>query len=338
LEISDFGKRLGFQPAKTASVDLKSKINGNKFLLLMDRSMSKVESTLDEMRNLALAAADSSLSIVDRLQMQIRMENLRDKLNGDTNEMSFNLAEMSGYRVRDLGVSSPSGNSALLERALDRAMKGEAWDVAERYEEEKPTIGPENEGDSLAPVTGRWVVTDDEKIPTVSQILNDSGTIVLMDEMSALRSVERIEREQKAVRGIRKEFEEFVEKLQPPPQGSEMGKDESAVLAKILEEEQTRAEALRAMLKTNGEKENSRLEALKPQLDTKKIEGDGDGEEESLKFYTELGVMEYDADRIPRLTRPANPMGEMFAKIEKLFEKIGKSLSRSLVPEGIRAD
>ncbi|MCL2010755.1 MAG: hypothetical protein FWG71_09480, partial [Synergistaceae bacterium] len=139
VELSNLSKRLRFQPEEAVALDLKEKINGDKFLLLMDRSISKVEATLGEMRSLALAAADSSLSDVDRLQMQVRMEELSGKLGRDANEMSNRLASMSGYGgIKSLGVSSTSGdNNGLLERALDRAFNGEAWDVAEHYEEGK---------------------------------------------------------------------------------------------------------------------------------------------------------------------------------------------------------
>ena len=330
VELSNLSKRLRFQPEEAVALDLKEKINGDKFLLLMDRSISKVEATLGEMRSLALAAADSSLSDVDRLQMQVRMEELSGKLGRDANEMSNRLASMSGYGgIKSLGVSSTSGdNNGLLERALDRAFNGEAWDVAEHYEEGET---------GFRATDGRWVVTDDEDIPTVSQILAESGTLVLMDESSALRSAERISGELKAVKGIRKEFEEFVEQLPTPPQGEKRSKTEAAVIAKILEEEQTRAEALRAMLNTNGEKENPRKEALKAQFDMR-IENEGEEEKEKLKVYTELGIMEYNSEGNLRLTRPANPKGKMFAKVEKMFDEIVKNLSRGRIPEGIRAD
>jgi hypothetical protein len=256
--------------------------------------------------------------------MQIRMEELRDKLEGASNEMSFQLAEMSGYKVRELGAS-PSSDKSLLERALARALNGEAWDVAERYEEIKPAIDPEQEGEAdIGPVTGRWVVvTDDEEIPTTRQLLEGSGTIVLMDERSALQGATRIDKEIKAARAMRKEFEEFVENEPTPSQGnSKMSESELAVIQKLIKEEQTRAEALRALLNTK-EGDSPREKAYSAMLSAKKPEG---AEEENHKFHTELGVMEYNSDGYLRLTRPANPKGEMFAKIEKMFEKRAKNL------------
>jgi hypothetical protein len=333
IDISELGMRLSFRTNKAPLINPKANTGSDPILSMMDKSMSEVESILEQMKDLASIAADPNTSTADRLKLQIKMEELREQLAEAPNAMSWRLLEMSGYtkdvhperpRILELGVyNPPADNPSMLQRALGRALKGEAWDVAETYEESlelrmvrvgdreikiskgewfdlPPNIDPERDNILLFPeVTGgRWHVTDDKDLPTVRQRLEASGTIILMDTKSAQEGVERIEKELNAIREVRKELAAFKEQYAQDPS--------KRIMNDVV------------------------------------INDDG-AEGGRMKLRTMLGVMEREIDRDTgreklSLSQPNGPKGEMFAKIERLFTKAAINLSGSRISEGVPAD
>ena len=310
IDISEIGKRLSFRSDNVSLLDRNRAAGASDPMIqLMDRSITNVETILNQMKDLALAA--SKASITDRLQMQIEMEDLRYELSKALNSMSKDLAKTAGHVVPEISngslwISLDDGygntENAVLKRALARALNGEAWDVGETHEVSKaartifvggdmvnvgkwgdcgsewfefelpPGMDP-SQVTVLAEVVGyRVVPTDDKNAPTVSQILERSGTIVLLDDKSAAEGVERIEKELEALREMRK--------------------------------------ALVAFSKQNSST-NSR---------SNRNTNEADG------IHTELGVMEGVNGKGLRLTKPTNPKGMMFAQIERLFDKISNNL------------
>jgi len=310
IDISEIGKRLSFRSDNVSLLDRNRAAGASDPMIqLMDRSITNVETILNQMKDLALAA--SKASITDRLQMQIEMEDLRYELSKALNSMSKDLAKTAGHVVPEISngslwISLDDGygntENAVLKRALARALNGEAWDVGETHEVSKaartifvggdminvgkwgdcgsewfefelpPGMDP-SQVTVLAEVVGyRVVPTDDKNAPTVSQILERSGTIVLLDDKSAAEGVERIEKELEALREMRK--------------------------------------ALVAFSKQNSST-NSR---------SNRNTNEADG------IHTELGVMEGVNGKGLRLTKPTNPKGMMFAQIGRLFDKISNNL------------
>jgi len=140
-----------------------------------------------------------------------------------------------------ISIEDQYGNRHMgfLKRALARALNGEAWDVGETSEITKaarlifagdevievgkwgdggkewfdfelpPGVNPEDVT-VLGEMIGRRVVpTDDKNAPTVRQILESSGTIILLDVESAKNGIERIEKEIEAIREMREIFNAF---------------------------------------------------------------------------------------------------------------------------------
>ena len=96
LDISEAGRRLRFRPDATILNEVQATTGGDPILNLMNKSLSGVESVLEQMKALAELAQESYLTIVDRLKLQIEMEKLREGLNDSTNAMSEKFAAMSG--------------------------------------------------------------------------------------------------------------------------------------------------------------------------------------------------------------------------------------------------
>jgi len=279
-------------------------------LQLMDESMTKVESILNEMKELAKLAAEPNVTIADRLKMQMEMEDLRYTLARALNSMSERLAQTAGHNVPNLShgslwVSPLNGVPNFLERALQRALSGEQWDAGEVLErlvearkifvgdevikvergewvdfELPPGKKPEDVGVMAETVGHRVVTTDDKNAPTARQTLEASGTILLMDVKSAKNGIERIEKELDAIREMREIFNVF------------------------------------------SRQNNSTTSRDNRHTDT-----------EGLR--TELGVMSSAKDGALRLTSPTNPKGEMFAKIERMFGRISNNF---IVPTFSRDD
>ena len=242
IDISEIGKRLSFRSDNVSLLDRNRAAGASDPMIqLMDRSITNVETILNQMKDLALAA--SKASITDRLQMQIEMEDLRYELSKALNSMSKDLAKTAGHVVPEISngslwISLDDGygntENAVLKRALARALNGEAWNVGETLEVSKaarmifvggdmievgrwrdggnewfefelpPGIDPDSVTVLAEMVGHRVVPTDDKNAPTVSQTLERSGTIVLMDEKSAAEGIKRIENELEALKEMRK--------------------------------------------------------------------------------------------------------------------------------------
>jgi hypothetical protein len=335
LNLSEMGKRLRFHPGDAAKLGERSAaVSRDPILSLMDKSISTVEGILEQMSALALAAQGENLTSLDRIDMQMKMEDLRKELQTAANAMSAKLAEMSGQDVAKMRAFLPEAGSpalpgederSLLERARDRIAKGEEWDVAESYEIfselKKVRVGDreiqvkEGEQFELPPdvdpetavilafgerVGGRWNVEDDKNIPTVRQKLEASGTVVLMDAKSAARGAERIRREIDDLQQVREKFAEFA--------------------------------SANARASSNEQNAQKMSDADVASI----MEGDTSGR---IIFQTQLGVMEYtDGKPGPRLTRPDSPRGSMFAMIERTFDRVSGNLAGASVSEAVSGE
>jgi hypothetical protein len=347
LNLSDIGKRLSFKTEKAPLLEGTRKTNNSDPILsLMDKSMTEVEEILAKMHALAVSARDDkNLSDLDRINMQIEMEELRARLNDATEAMSTKLANMSGQERNKNQIIDPTptlDGSTVLERARARIMRGEKWDVAEGFKYhlelgELMVVGevgersykvqtgehftlPEDidpEKNVLLALaqpnfdnSGEWYVADGEfmpdgnPVPTVSQILKESGTIVLMDAKSAAEGVKRLESELEAMKAMREAFTTFSKNYTPStPQ-------QTANTARLTQE-------------------------LVDSLKKSKVNGEEDGDDNKRIFSTALGVMEIEfvggGDKKPKLIRPTTPTGEMFAKIDRFFDRISKNITQGWI-------
>lgn len=321
VSFSGNGKRLSLSQSEKLSANSEKTGTASTVLALMDKSMSEVESILDEMTSLAKSAGKEGLSDLERINKQIEMEALRSRLYSASRSMSHHLAEMSGQRTSGelaLVDASPGiwggDRRTLLERARDRIEKGEKWDVVEGYRYlhtiEEVRIGgtdrsirvekgkrfelPDDIDPQKAvlccigtPAGGEWFVSDSKEALSVRQKIKASGTIDLMDAKSAQEGVERLEVELEDMKAMREKLAAFA-------------RDYSA----------------EDMVQTVGEN------------------APGGG---GLLFNTVLGVMKTQTatglNATPQLVRPTNRLGEMFAKIDYLFQRVAKNLAEKMISE-----
>lgn len=343
LNISKVGGQLGLQGNFFIRWDKTiTKPGDDPALRLMDNSISSVGKVLEQMRSISELAQDERLTDLDRIDLQIEMDRLQKKLTVETRRMSLVMAGKSEKEISGMleGPESQQGNDVLL-RARERILNGEKWDVAEKFEptmvlrevhvitaEERQVIQiQDGESFELSPdidpkdvvvlkihdwTGGKFVVTEDKSVPTVSQMLEMDGGISLMDAKSAIKGTERIEKQIEDLLEMREEFAAFYKKNEEElPQA---GQDGSALNDAEVEE------LVNSINRDKLERENQ-------------TEGGAMGEEntdETTKkttVETRLGLMEYSNALDPRLVRPKNRIGAMFAKIESLFkDKIAKNV------------
>jgi hypothetical protein len=338
LVLSDAAKKLCFGSV-TKLIRQGNKTLGDPMLQLMDKSMSKVESILGEMEALAVAAQNEKLTDLQRIDMQIEMEDLRIRLLGATGAMSAELAESSGQSVRGsvqfVSFGSPGGTvgdkRSALERARDRIVNGEKWDVAEEFEfltevkevrvggtERSVLVKPGERVElpsDIDPKTavlacieeftgGSWRVSDDEILPSVSEKLRAANSIILMDAKSATEGVERLRNEINGLQAARMDFMALSEKLSSGDPGLSRNVNFGELNARML-----------------------------PGQDSD--ENNGDSNESGSRFGTELGIMKFTEGRNcrPRLISPTDSRGSMFSRLERLFDRISTNLAKIPISE-----
>ena len=136
VSISELGKRINMTRTHKSNRLTGGSSQVQDVAELMSKSLSKVESTLEKMHELVKKASNTDLTALDRINMQIEYEELRESLAGASLKMNEGLAQISGQKVdkpyTNLTNESPDGTK-VLERARDRLMRGEEWNVAEAY-------------------------------------------------------------------------------------------------------------------------------------------------------------------------------------------------------------
>ena len=251
FDISKMGERLRFGVDKASLLEeSRSGSVDNPILIATEQYLAKVETILTRMHEIASLAADEKLmnlvqdkQVTDlvRIDMQIEMEQLRKELQVAEINYKAKAAGSPTYaeivqrgkanRINSFehdffGMEAIQGDkTTMLERARDRIMKGEAWDVKEAFvfsklEEEVFTIPNVNsstvyfkQGSSVE--EGHWAVIDDDVlnaqyIPTVREQLERSKAIILMDSKSAAEGVMRLEKDLESLQKLRDKHMEAV--------------------------------------------------------------------------------------------------------------------------------
>lgn len=154
LDISEMGKRLSFRSEDVGLVKTNANTGGDPVLKLVNQGMTRMEEVLEKMKALTVAAQDVDLTELERIEMQIEMEALKKELQGikhgmqqtyhdwqNTGKMG-NLPPLSKVRAFKTPHCStifsnpgpPNNGYSLLERARDRILKGEKWDIREKFD------------------------------------------------------------------------------------------------------------------------------------------------------------------------------------------------------------
>ena len=299
VSISELGKRINMTRTHKSNRLTGGSSQVQDVAELMSKSLSKVESTLEKMHELVKKASNTDLTALDRINMQIEYEELRESLAGASLKMNEGLANISGQKVdkpnTKLMNESPDGTK-VLERARDRLMRGEDWNVAEAY-------GIKYDEETGEEISGYWVTgekmtrfIDGSEVSTVKDKINGSDTINLMSSVTAKKGIERVEEQLTRVKDMREKFSSFIM--------SYNGEDlDSGVKVKDLDEaaRQNKFDSVLGIVELQGAR---------------------------------LGLPEY-AHSEPKLITPTNGMGFMFSRIDEMFGDIARKLAASPIHEGV---
>ena len=321
VSFSGRGKRLSLNHSEKLSAKSEKTGTASTVLALLDKSMGEVESILKEMNSLAKSAGEEGLSDLERINKQIEMEALRSRLYSASKSMSHNLAEMSGQRTSGeltLVDASPGlwggDRRTLLERARDRIEKGEKWDVVEGYRYlhtiEEVRIGGTDR--SIKVEKGKRFELPDDIDPKKAVLCcigtPAGGEWFVSDNKEALSVRQKIKASGTIDLMDAKSAQEGVKRLEAELEDMKSMREKLAAFARDYSAED--------MVQTVGEN----------------IPGGG-----GFLFNTVLGVMKTQTatglNATPQLVRPTNRLGEMFAKVDCLFQRVAKNLAEKMISE-----
>ena len=106
VSISELGKRINMTRTHKSNRLTGGSSQVQDVAELMSKSLSKVESTLEKMHELVKKASNTDLTALDRINMQIEYEELRESLAGASLKMNEGLAQISGQKVDNLILTS----------------------------------------------------------------------------------------------------------------------------------------------------------------------------------------------------------------------------------------
>jgi hypothetical protein len=189
-------------------------VGDDRALQLMDQSISNIGNIMERMKSMTELAADESLSVVDRIDIQIGLVKLNTELNYEKEVLSLRMAGQSGAEItKHTGHLRETERWAveMLERARERVLNGGDLDAAEVYQPENKLSSIEvrtpgggyffEDADDfelsqidpdtaiiinhLVPDGGSMAVTDDPNAPKLSAILADMNIPMALDAQSA---------------------------------------------------------------------------------------------------------------------------------------------------------
>jgi hypothetical protein len=299
-----------------------TKSSDDKTLQIMENQINVVGRILEQQKNLTELAKDESLNDLDRIDLQIEMEELQKQLTVETRRMSMMMAGMSQSEIQNelAYFMSSSSSDGLLQRARERMINGKEWDVAETFQigmelkevriitdSSSLVISTDNGEYDLPPdidlsksvvgklqnwVGGDIVATNNESLPTVREKLQLLNAISLMDSSSAAKGSEQIDKQIENLAQMKQEFLAFYEEYGGNPIAEQ--NIESGNMTEQYQTEQMRSVAHATLGKMVFS---------------------------SIKSNGSVDLSD------PRLQEASTPIGSMFSKIEKLFkDKIERSL------------
>lgn len=234
LFLSDIGKKLSLNVRECSSLMEKQKVGPTDSLppeaQLADKAMAKAIDILERMQKLAIAAQDKKLSDLDRVEMQIEIEDLRANLM----VMPINLRGASPVvlpKPVDWGDYGYGDYSSVLGRTRERILSGQEWDVREAWSPEGFTrVTYDDKGEEVWEIgeANAWYVVDDvnvltyhegknvdngEKVPTVRQMLEWGAPVIVMDAKSAAKGARHLEQQIASIQKWREQLPANLENL-----------------------------------------------------------------------------------------------------------------------------
>jgi hypothetical protein len=243
--LSDIGAKLRFNGGESSSLTGKQKIELTEALppwaQRFDKAMSQVVDILEKMHALAIAAQDKKLSDLDRVEMQIEIEDLRANLAVIPRNLRGGppIARLPRNDLLSLflaeGDYSYGDYSSVLGRMRERIMNGEEWNVREAWCPEGfgfTRVTYDDNGEEVWEVfeANAWYVVDDrnvwtydndkgkivdsgKKVSTVREILEWANPVVVMDAESAAKGAALLEGQIASIQKGREQLPESAEKL-----------------------------------------------------------------------------------------------------------------------------
>ena len=211
----------------------------------IDKVLSQTIDILERMQKLAVAAQDKKLTDLDRIEMQIEIEDLKSNLKAVPRNLLRKELQVERVSLQETyaaffedGSESFGDYSSVLERARDRILNGQEWDVREAWSrggfirvtrdengEEVQEVGASNAWhvvDDRNVVTrvwqeGKYIYVDSgRKVPTVRERLEKASPVVVMDAQSAAEGVGYLENRIASVRKFREQLPELIEQSEQP--------------------------------------------------------------------------------------------------------------------------
>ncbi len=246
LLLSDLGKKLSLTLSEKESSSLIERPTTDPADSLppraqsLDKALSKTIDILERMQKLAVAAQDKKLSDLERIEMQIEIEDLRANLmvvprNLRGGPQIARISLLGAYSL--LEGRNPLGDySSALERARDRILNGQEWDVREAWCTDGFTrmAQDENGEEALEVFAGKtWYVVDDrnvltkllheteyrdsgKKVPTLRERLEWASPVVVMDAQSAAEGAGYLENQIASVRKFRDQLPDLIKRPKDP--------------------------------------------------------------------------------------------------------------------------
>ena len=245
LVLSDKGKKLSLSGGESFPLIKRQEAAESlpSWAQPIEETLSKTIDIMERMRKLAVVAQDKKLTDLDRIEIQIEIEDLRANLNVVPRALLrkelqvdlVSLQEVYATAFKD-GPESFGDYSSVLERARDRILNGQEWDVREAWCTDGFTrmAQDENGEEVLEVFAGKtWYAVDDRnvltkllhetefrdsgrKVPTLRERLKGASPVVVMDAQSAAEGAGYLENRIASVRKFREQPPDLIKRPKDP--------------------------------------------------------------------------------------------------------------------------
>ncbi len=237
LFLSDIGKKLSVTVRESSSLietrdaELTEIASLPPWAQQADKAMAKAIDVLKRMQKLAIAAQNKELSDIDRVEMQIEIEDLRGNLKAIPMNLRGVTHPSTLPRHVDWGDYGYGDYSSVLGRMRERILNGQEWNVREAWCPEGFTrVTYDENGEEVWEIgeANAWHVVDDKnmltfldgknvdsgrKVLTVREKLEWETPVIVMDAESAAKGAMFLEQQITSVQKWREQLPESLDNL-----------------------------------------------------------------------------------------------------------------------------
>jgi flagellin-like hook-associated protein FlgL len=278
LFLSDIGKRFHFRGAEITDKWSQITSSGSNWgLRAMDSHISKTGKLLENMKSLAESAQDETLTDLDRIDIQIEIGQLQHSLKNETEVLRRKLIGLPNTMADPFESTS---EYKMLERARQRIVNGEKWDVAEVL---TPIAAWDDE---LGWHVKQYEleIADDEGFATVSDYLKANGRSV-MDSDSAKMSAVELEKELYGLAEQREKLIAFIDKNGGNPKESAT-RQIGPLSSKLVRFLQSLSKEMHTTSTGNLKDEQGNYKEAVTLMDTERVQDESESLSELLEYKT----------------------------------------------------